>query len=655
MAHRRRCAALHLATLAGLLGAPVEPALAARLPDWAEAIAAAAPALETGISKHDGRVLYRERRIEVQPDGTWIERVRVARQALTARSEAVGIDYFPFDERARIRVSRAWHQAPGERAERSRRSDQLDIVADDAFITDAKRRLVGIAGIGPGSLVFFEFEATVEPLTLATFEVFADDGPMAVARLEVVTPAGWTLHSEWMNAAEVAPARAGTTTTWELRDLPAADAALLAPSVAETAPRLAVAIEPPAGTSVRVPSAPDWPALAAWFEGLASGTDEVTPEIRVAAERITRDAGTTPEKIHAISRFVRDGVRYTARLVGEGGYRPERAAETLRTLHGECKAKATLTRSLLAAAGIPSHPVLVDLSRRGTVPHEVAVLGVFDHMIVAVPLEAADAEAMGPAVADGGDLGTLAIVDATDEYTAIGWLSEGLSGKEALVLAPGRGRLVTLPGRRPDDHRIERRIAGDLRPGNMLAMEMTTRAYGAPAAIERMRHRTGEAERRNEQERALRGTWLDARLARYEVEAEAEDGAFVETVAWTMPLVESGGVPPHVRLFAGAADGVPRPPLAKRTAPVSYGYPRRLSTEVRLRGFPATTALPSPEVAEQSGWSSRITSSRDDATIHAHWLLVIERTDYPVEQLADLRRLYAAIASASGTSVAIGR
>lgn len=652
---RARGLALAGAAALGVVVAAAPAALAARLPEWAQPIAEAPPPIEPGISRHDGRVLFRERRIEVQPDGTWIERVRIARQALTVRGGSVGVDYFPFNERARMKVSRAWHQPPGERAEKSGRSSQVDIVADDAFITDSRRRVVGMEDVRPGSLVFFEFEAVVEPHTLATEEIFADRGPIAVARFEIVTPPGWTLRPAWLHHAVVEPVRSGESTAWELRDLPDEDDAPLAPSPLETAPWLVVAIEPPPGTATRAAPATDWPALAEWFLKLAAGTDEVTPEIRAAAERVTQGAGTVPERIEAVGRYVRDNVRYTARLVGIGGYRPERAAETLRTLHGECKAKATLARALLSALGIPSYPVLVNLSNRATVPEGVALLGAFDHMIVAVPIAAGDEAAFGPAVADGGELGPLAIVDATDEYTSIGWISDSLSGKRALVAAPGRGRLVALPGLRPEDHRVERRITGELKPGDTVALEMTTRSYGAPAAHQRRRERTDAVERRKEEEEALREEWLDARPARYEVEAEAADGAFVEKIAWTMPVVRTGGSPPHVPVFAGADDGLPRPQLGKRTVPVAYAYPRRLSTEVALRGVPADAGAPAPKTTAADGWSSTVSSSREGEEIRATWVLELEKTDYPVARFGELKKLYGAASTASSAMVSWGR
>jgi transglutaminase-like putative cysteine protease len=643
-----------VASALAVLTAGIAVTEAARLPEWAQPIAAAPPPIEPGISRHDGRVLFRERRIEVQPDGTWIERVRVARQALTTRAGSVAIDYFPFNDRARMRVSRAWHQPPGERAERSGRSSQIDIVADDAFITDARRRVVGMDDVRPGSLVFFEFEAAVEPYTLATEEIFADRGPIAVARFEIVTPPGWTLRSEWLHRAAVEPTQSGTTTTWEVRDLPDDDDPPLAPSPLETAPWLVVAFEPPAGTPTRAAPASDWPALVEWFLKLAAGTEVVTPEIRAAAERATAGAATVPERIHAVARYVRDSVRYTARLVGIGGYRPESAAETLRTLHGECKAKATLARALLAAVDIPSYPVMVNLTHQATVPEGIALLGAFDHMIVAVPIAALDEGPFGPAVADGGELGSLAIVDATDEYTSLGWVSEGLSGKRALVAAPGRGRIVTLPGRRPQDHRVERRITADLRPGNTVALEMTTRTYGAPAAFERQRERTSAVDRRREQEHALHEEWLDAKPVRYGVELEAADGAFIETIAWTMPVVQTGGSPPHIPLFAGADAGLPRPQLGKRTVPVSFPYPRQLSTEVTLRGFPESAAPSAPKAAAAEGWSSTVLSWPEAGGLHVRWTLVLERTDYPVERFGDLKKLYGATAAALSAIVSWG-
>ena len=653
-----RCRARTLATLGAaaltVFFAAGPAARAARLPEWAQPIADAPPPLEPGISRHDGRVLFRERRIEVQPDGTWIERVRVARQALTARGGSVGIDYFPFNDRARMKVSRAWHQPPGERAEKSGRSSQVDIVADDAFITDARRRVVGMEDVRPGSLVFFEFEAAVEPYTLATAEVFVDRGPIAVARLEIVTPPGWTLRSEWLHHAAVEPVRSGNTTTWELRDLPAGDDARLRRPRRRPRPGSSWRSSRRPARSRRAAAASDWPALTEWFLKLAAGTDEVTPEIRAAAERATKDAGTVPERIRAVGRYARDSVRYTARLVGIGGYRPERAAETLRALHGECKAKATLTRALLASIGIPSYPVLVNLTYGATVPEGIALLGAFDHMIVAVPVAAGDAAAFGPAVADGGELGPLAIVDATDEYTSIGWISDGLSGKRALVAAPGRGRLVTLPGRRPADHRVERRIAGELRPGDTVALEMTTRAYGAPAAQRRLRERTGAVDRRKEQEQALREDWLDARPDRYEVEAEAADGAFVETITSTMPVVKYGGdAAPRAGLRRSR-----RRPAAPATREANGPGVVWLPAAARHRGDAAGLSRNGGPARAENGRCRRLVEHRERLAgrreIRARWVLVLEKTDYPVERFGDLKKLYGATSTASSAMVSWG-
>ena len=317
-------------------------------------------AARAGISRHDGRVLFRERRIEVQPDGTWIERVRVARQALTARGGSVGIDYFPFSDRARMKVSRAWHQPPGERAERSGRSSQIDIVADDAFITDAKRRVVGMDDVRPGSPASLNSRRSSSPTRWRRrrSSSIADRSPWRGSK--IVTPPGWTLRSEWLHHAAVEPARTGTTTTWELRDLPAEDDPPLAPSPVETAPWLVVSIEPPAGTVPRVAPASDWPALTEWF--LSSPPHyEVTPEIRAAAERVTKEADTVPERIHAVARYVRDSVRYTG---GRAGFRrlPPRArgrdaAHAPRRVQGQGGADARAARfdrhSVLPGDGEP--------------------------------------------------------------------------------------------------------------------------------------------------------------------------------------------------------------------------------------------------------------------------------------------------------------
>ena len=100
----------------------------------------------------------------------------------------------------------------------------------DSFLTDAKTRFVPISGIKRGSLVFFEFVMQRDPWELAHPIVFQEYGPTDLMRVSVTLPAGWSVRHTWLSGAGTEPTVAGTTHTWELRDMAAPDSDPLSPT-----------------------------------------------------------------------------------------------------------------------------------------------------------------------------------------------------------------------------------------------------------------------------------------------------------------------------------------------------------------------------------------------------------------------------------------
>ena len=91
------------------------------------------------------------------------------------------------------------------------------------------------------------------------------------------------------------------------------------------------------------------------------------------------------ERMLASATMVRDRVRYVAVELGIGGFQPHAAAETLSNLYGDCKDKGTLLQSVLAAGGMTSYPLLVNLGGRMSLPAESPVW-VFNHLVLAAAI-----------------------------------------------------------------------------------------------------------------------------------------------------------------------------------------------------------------------------------------------------------------------------
>lgn len=517
---------------------------AARLPDWAQAIASSAPALPAELGKDSARILLIDTAVKINPDGSVRRTYRSARQILFLRpgDSGVAIDRtFVSDESAKFRTSRAWHLPPGEKAEKGSKSAQIEIGGSwGSFLSDNRQRVVAIDGVRGGSLVFFEFEADEYPHALG-FNVWFGAGVEVVReRFSIDLPPGFTLRSAWLRKDGSPPVTVGTTTTWELRDIPAPDDSDLAVDADDTRPHLVVGvIAPPAIT--RPASFENWAALGRWYDGLANEKYLPTPEITAAAQGLV-PAGTPPaETIRAAARYVRDRVRYVARSVGIGGYIPHSAAEVFSSLHGDCKDKAALLRTLLAARGIESYPLMIHASSKDTVSSEVPTLTSFDHVVLAVKLpEDAVAALPAPAITDDPDLGKLLIVDPTSAETAIGEIPHYLSAHIGFAAAGAKSKLVKVPAAAPDVHRVTRTIAIKVTPGYPVTYGVTVRRAGAFAANARGRWRSSAKDERTSIEEDIRRRFNGATVKDVAVEEEAADGTLVETLSWTASTLAPG-------------------------------------------------------------------------------------------------------------------
>ena len=623
----------------------------ASLPDWVQAVADAAPPAPATLGA-PFRILLSETRLQVQPDGAVRIRRRLATQALSVRTDEVDTGYFHVGGDSYVSATRAWHLPPGEKGARSR-TTPIDLSLDEAFLSDNKVRAVRVEGVKKGSLVFFEFEAVQHPVFLSVGHLFYEGGPVALDRFSVEIPAGWTLKPVWLRGG-AEPAASGSVSTWELKDLPGPPAdEPLADEPADRAPLLIVHVKADARLAHGPATFTGWPEVSTWYEDLAKGRDQVTPEIETARRRLGAASEGTFDRIRAAATFVRDSVRYTAIELGVGGFQPRPAKDTLANLYGDCKDKGTLLQALLSADGIPSYPVLIKLGGADAVSDAVPVWG-FNHFIVAVPLsEGLEVPpAYRGAIADGADLGRLLFLDPTDDRTSVGSISSALAGHRGLVVAGERGRLVALPAGDPDAHRIERRTEIALQPDGSAVVRRSSRLAGEFAARARAELGRSAEERRRALEHGLESRWPGASLQSYDVQPEDASGAFQETVAVALrptTVLETSALMP---LHPWVGEELPRAPLGTRTSDVVYPHPLSVRDEVRLTGVTAEVGLPAPVRLEGEGWSVTSTASRDaGGAVEAVVEIRLARTRFAASAFPELRRLWSAVSTAAQAAV----
>ena len=277
-----------------------------------------------------------------------------------------------------------------------------------------------------------------------------------------------------------------------------------------------------------------------------------------------------------------------------------------------------------------------------------------NHFIVAVPVPA-DVEipqAFQGALADGGDLGRLLIVDTTDDRVAIGSLSAELAGKTALVAAGARGHLIELP-QDAAAHRTERRLRVEVGGDRSLTIARASRYLGAFAATVRSEFMDSALDRADLVRARLDSVWTGAEMKSYAVEPETDDGSLMETATVYLPPPSGADQSLTIELFPGAETDLPRAPLARRTQPIEYGFARTISYEVFIRKAPLDTVLPAAREEQGRGWRVSTTYERKGDSLVARWETRLSKTRFEPDEFKELQRFWSAVSATASETLSI--
>jgi tetratricopeptide (TPR) repeat protein/transglutaminase-like putative cysteine protease len=172
-----------------------------------------------------------------------------------------------------------------------------------------------------------------------------------------------------------------------------------------------------------------------WHEVAAEYARLIDEKIRLAdveplMSKINIKGSTREQVIRRIVAAVHNNVRYTGVEFGESNLIPQYPSETLKRKYGDCKDKAALLATMLRSAGIPANLALLNAGPGLDINPDLPGMGVFDHAIVYVPGAGPDPELW---------------IDATAQYSQVGFLPWGDYGRRALVISASTDSLVQTP------------------------------------------------------------------------------------------------------------------------------------------------------------------------------------------------------------------
>ncbi|MGA2813824.1 MAG: DUF3857 and transglutaminase domain-containing protein [Candidatus Acidiferrum sp.] len=439
-----RCLISSAASLAVLLCAPLLRASDA--PAWMHA------AVNAPIPAHDEKtaavVLYAEDILSVQSNGKLKRTERRVYKILRPDGKDYGTVTADFDGETRITSLRGWCIPAQGKDYEVKDKDAIETalpgMEEGNLATDERLKILLIPASVPGNTVGYEIEQELRPYVLQDNWQFQQPIPTAEAKYTLQLPAGWEFKATFINHGDLAPLASGTNQwQWDVKDIPAIRPEDDMPPRLALAGQMLMALAPPSGSQVH--GFQDWKDMGLWQTKLAQGRRDPSPEIKQKVAALTASAPATLAKMQALAKFVQADIRYVAIELGIGGFQPHPATDTLVHHYGDCKDKATLMSSMLHEIGVESYYIFINTERGGAAPERPAMLGWFNHAILAIKLPSDVNDPSVVATVVDPALGRLLIFDPTDDYTPFGQLRGPLQANYGLLVTGDGGQLLQLP------------------------------------------------------------------------------------------------------------------------------------------------------------------------------------------------------------------
>lgn len=417
---------------------------AASAPQWVQA------QVDMPTPEHDekttGVLLYSETVLTVESNGKLKHLDRRVYRILRPGGNGLGMLRVDIDAQTKLNNLHGWTLPAGgkvfEVGERDAVESSLVGVENGELMSDVRTKLLRVPAAVPGNIVAFEWEVEERPYQLTDEWLFEDTVPVRETHYTLQLPPGWSFKASWLNHAEqVANAPGVGRSHWVLHDLKAINVEDRMPPWRGIAGRMVVSLQPPNGQPQGFQS---WRDMGAWYQGLARGRTDASPQIKQKVAELTQSNPTLLGKMKRLAAFVQDEVRYVAIELGIGGLQPHTAAEVFTHRYGDCKDKATLLKAMLAEIGVDSDYFIINTERGAITKDTLPNLG-FDHAILAIHLPVGVEDPSLLAVSTEAGPGRILFFDPTDTLTPFGNLRGVLQASYGVLMTPEGGVLTSTP------------------------------------------------------------------------------------------------------------------------------------------------------------------------------------------------------------------
>ncbi len=567
----KRCSCFGLLTLlSGLSGA-----IATAQPDWVKQCAQDA---KTAVVAPEATaiVLCNVAECRISSEREASTHVRKAVKVLTSSGIAVAALNEAVSPERKVEDLNGWLITPDGNTTKLDDADVSEVTNNDAAVYGADRTLVAhFSQARPNDLIAFEYTVNErdETSSYQGFKLQVQE-PVLAAGYSVALPRGWVLRSAEHRMEGCEPVRQENVYRWTMKNLEYQPEEPLMPPWGYLTRRILVTCF---DTTRSEPTAfRDWKEVAAWSFSIHKGASLPDEAITAKTGELLQGAASTPEKVRRIAGFVRDDIRYVAVELDKGRWEPRKASATLYNRYGDCKDKTALMRAMLQAAGIPSIPVLANVS--WYVAPELPTPFQFNHCVVAIASKDASS---------GGNLrdatvGDWVLYDPTSDETELGSLPPYLLGSTVMMVDPSRdSNLARVPRGIPENNL--RRIEADvnLLPDGSFEGDAVVRDYRHRAEETRYELRSMTQEKRIESLRTdLHRVVANLDVSQYREESGGDSSAalfHVKSGPYAMPVGAMSLLKPNI-FYVGEPTLLSKP---TRVHPIWFGTAEQTVVEIR--------------------------------------------------------------------------
>ena len=191
-----------------------------------------------------------------------------------------------------------------------------------------------------------------------------------------------------------------------------------APAFAYYAPHVIVTISDytEAGSDKKV--IPDLDGLCQWYKSFIEGINKEDDSLlKATVVSLTKGVTNDEERVRKIYYWVQDNINYVAFEDGMNGFVPREASDICKKRYGDCKDMSSILVKMLRMAGIKAYHTWIGTRSLPYKYSDMASPNIDNHMIC---------------IADVGN--KRYVLDGTGKYTPLGYVTQFIQGKEALIM-----------------------------------------------------------------------------------------------------------------------------------------------------------------------------------------------------------------------------